>query len=62
MYGFPITLTLALITLYPYFKELSRFYAKNVELSAHLISVSLLVIGLGFVWKAKEISSFMCFL
>ena len=60
-YGFPISLTLALITLYPYFKELSRFYAKNVEVSVHLIIVSLLVIGLGFIWKTKGIQFFHVF-
>ena len=61
IYGFPISLTLALITLYPYFNEISPFYEKNGDLSAHLISVALLVIGLGFVIKAKEINFFHVF-
>ena len=61
IYGFPISLTLALITLYLYFNEISPFYEKNGDLSAHLISVALLVIGLGFVIKAKEINFFHVF-
>lgn len=60
-YGFPISLTLALIALYPYFNEISLFYLKNVEISVHLICVSLLVIGLAFVCKAKEIKFFHMF-
>lgn len=61
-YGFPISLTLALITLYPYFNQTNLFYEKNVEASVHLIIVALLVIGFGFISKAKEISFFHVFL
>ena len=60
-FGFPISLTLALIALYPYFTESSRFYEQQVEVSVHLLVVSLLVIGLGFVWKKRAIHFFHVF-
>ena len=61
-YGFPVSLTLALIALYPYFKEFSHFYEKNIEVSVHLIVVSMIVIGLGFACRNKAINFFHVFL
>ena len=60
-YGFPISLTLALITLYPYFNEISDFYEKNIALSVHFIGVALLVISFGFISKSKEMNFFHVF-
>lgn len=60
-YGFPISLTLAFLSLYPYFQEISTFYKRNVEVSIHLLTVSLVLIGLGYVWKAKDIHFFHVF-
>lgn len=59
--GFPVCLTLALIALYPFFNELRYFYVKNIDVSVHLISVAMLVIGFGFVCKSKEINFFHVF-
>lgn len=60
-YGFPISLTLALISLHPYLIENSFYYEKNVEASIYLLLVSLVAIGLGYVWKEKEAHFFHVF-
>lgn len=54
-YGFPICIALSLLALYP------SFYERNIEVSVHLIFVSMLMIGLGLVWKNREVKFFHIF-
>lgn len=56
-YGFPISLTLALLALYPTFNERYDY----IDVSVHLLIVALLMISFGFVWKGKEVAFFHVF-
>lgn len=53
-YGFPISLVVACMTLYPYFNQISPLYENNIEISVHTMIVAILSIGIGSLFKKTE--------